>query len=165
MGERVVLLAGLLCTALFLSIALYGELQTWPTFAVDTFRELAIFAFSITIFDNFKDIYLRREIEAVKEKLLDEATGRISTMLNNKNQLASNGIEDALIPFDARALRNIISELSPGDCLYCHDGSIPDFEDLKDLICQRAIDGVRFRFMFLAPLDYPAPSVRPRTGP
>ena len=150
-GERGVLLTGLVVTAGFLIAALVGELKDWPDFAVDCCRELAIFAFTITAFESFKDVYLRDEIEAEKKSLLDDCVARITEELERKNRLANYGIEDALIPFDANMLMEIISKLSAGDCLYCHDGSIPDFEDVKSLIVERAMQGVRFRFMFVAP--------------
>lgn len=131
--------------------ALYGELHDWPSFAVDVIRELSIFAFTITSFESLKDFYLRRENEEQKRELLDDAVRETRKVLEEKNRLALYGIEDAMMPFDAAALQSIITDLTPGDCLYCHDGSIPNFEDVKDSITELALNNVKFRFMSVAP--------------
>lgn len=78
------------------------------------------------------------------------ATTRLIREMDGDKNIRSRGIRRIRESFDTSSLRSIILALKPGDTLYCHDGSIADFSELKEAIKSQAIAGVNFRFIALA---------------
>ena len=159
-NEQVIFLIGLISGIVFAIASVVIELSTRNTtdryglyaFVGDFLRELATVAFTITIFEFLKDIYLRQQEEDKRVSLINDVARRIKRTLGEKNNLASAGIVDVITPFNVRTLESIINkELNRGDCLYCHDGTISEILVVRELIIEKALENVRFRFMSLAP--------------
>ena len=155
LGEQAIALWGTLggVICLFIAVQLQRLSENiWAGFTVDIFRELATVAFTLTIFEGIKDIYLRRQTKEQNKLLINEVAEQTKRILEEKNNLAAAGIGDALPSFTIRNFEAIVkTELSSGDSLYCHDGTISDIMEVRDLIVQCALQDIKFRFMSLAP--------------
>ena len=150
-GDLVIFLVGFVLSLVLLFVAIIGENRQWNVYVIHFSKDLFTLFFSLTIFDSFKDFVLRRETEDEKNLLLTETTTRFEAVLEAKKHLADNGIKDAKTSFNAGDLKQIILGLKPGDRLYCHDGSIPNFNAIKQTIINKALEGIVFRFMTVAP--------------
>jgi hypothetical protein len=115
------------------------------------FHDLALLAGSLGFFDSLKEFFFREDYEKQKKDLLDMATTRFIREMDGAKNVYSTGIRGIRDSFDTSTLRSIILDLKAGDTLYCHDGSIADFSRLKEAIKSKAVAGVNFRFMSIAP--------------
>lgn len=114
-------------------------------------KSIALFWGSLSFLDAGKEFFFRRDYEQDKEKILDQATKRFYRLMDNDREIQKSGLRRIRKSFDILKLKELILDLQPGDTLYCHDGSISDFSKLKEAIKSKALIGVKFRFMSLAP--------------
>jgi hypothetical protein len=150
-SELFVLLLGVLSTISAWFLASFLEDSGAGKIWVEASRDVAAFTLSITIFDSVKEFIFRRENENDKALLLSEATTRFERIIDANKNISENGIAGVQGSLDIACLKEIILSLEPGDCLYCHDGSISDFSAVKQAIINKASIGVKFKFMALAP--------------
>jgi hypothetical protein len=144
------LITSLLVTALLLTISSRVD-DSELHFLSEPLRDLALLAGSLGFFDALKEFFFREDYENQKKDLLDMATTRFIREMDGAKNIHSAGIRRIHDSFDTSTLRSIILDLKVGDTLYCHDGSIADFSRLKEAIKSKAIAGVNFRFMTMAP--------------
>lgn len=114
-------------------------------------KSIALFWGSLSFLDAGKKFFFRRDYEQDKEKILDQATKRFYRLMDNDKGIHECGLKRIRNSFDISKLKELILNLQDGDSLYCHDGSISDFSKLKEAIKSKALIGVKFKFMALAP--------------
>lgn len=114
-------------------------------------KSIALFWGSLSFLDAGKEFFFRKDNEQAKEKILDQATKRFYRLMDNDKGIHERGLSRIRNSFDISKLKELILNLQDGDALYCHDGSVSDFSKLKEAIKSKALIGVKFKFMALAP--------------
>lgn len=149
-SQVVLLLSAFIITILLWLLGSY-LVDTRFSLLAEPLRDIALLVGSLGFFESLKDFLLQQDNKDQKKELLDQAITRFSRELDADNLIRSAGVRGVRSSFDISALRKLILDLQPGDAIYCHDGSIPDFSKLSSIIVSKAINGVHFRFIALAP--------------
>lgn len=85
------------------------------------------------------------------DRMLDQLTHSFFRVIHEERNSEDCGLRRIRAKFDTNELKDLILNLSPGDTLYCHVDLVPHFSRLQELIICKALVGVKFRVMALAP--------------
>lgn len=148
-------------TVYYLADLLEGGRDIAPAFSLnkklfaEALKDIALIVVSLGFFESLKDLLIKKEEEAERinamEDVLKQARSGFIQELDDGKDILAFGIRRVYSSFGSEQLRSIIQTLEEGDSLYCHVGTISNFSDLKNIITEKAKEGIDFRWMALAP--------------